>query len=168
MALLPGRCPDCGLDPRTVKPPDASAAVRSYPRRYRRLLVRLDDEEGAGIVTRRPGPGQWSALEHAAHAGDVIVAVAEAIERLQVHDEPTVAVEVGPPRPAPVDEVLDRLASGAERMASLLDGIKGKDWHRRGRLPDGEQVTALDLARHAVHVGAHHRREIERVMAKVR
>jgi hypothetical protein len=143
-------------------------AVRSYPRRYRLLLVRPDDEEGAGIVTRRPGPDQWSAVEHAAHVADVMSAVADAVERTQLDDEPWVSVDVGAPIAAPVDDVLDRLSGGAERLATAVDGIKGKDWLRGARLRTGEEVTALDLVRHAVHVGAHHRREIERVMATVR
>ncbi len=168
MALLDGRCPVCGLDLATVKPPDGLAAIRSYPRRYRRLLVRLDDEEGARIVTRRPAPDEWSALEHAVHVADVIEAVGEALERVQVHDDPSIDVDVGQPRPAPVDDVLQRLAAASERLASLADNITGKDWQRSGRLRDGERVTALSLVRHAVHVGAHHRRAIERVMSKVR
>ncbi len=168
MAFLDDRCPVCGLDPSTVKPPDAIAAIRSYPRRYRRLLVRLDDEEGAGIVTRRPGPDQWSALEHAVHVADVLEVVGEAVERVQIHDDPSVDVEPGPPRGAPVDDVLRRLDAASERLAAVADGIEGKDWQRSGRLRDGERATALTLVRHAVHIGAHHRRQVERVLSTVR
>ncbi len=163
-----GRCPVCGLDPSSVKPPDASAALRSYPRRYRRLLVRLDDEEGARIVVQRPGPGQWSAVEHVAHVADVLDAVGEAVQSVQLHGDPSVSVTVGPPRAQAVDAVLSRLTTGCDHLATLVDGIEGRDWQRAGRLPTGERVTALDLARHAVHVGAHHRRLTERVMGTVR
>ncbi len=168
MRLLDGRCPVCGIDPTTVRPPDAVAAIRSYPRRYRRLLVRLDDEEGAGIVTRRPAPDQWSALEHAVHVADVMEAVDAAVERVQLHDDPSIAVDVGPPRPELVDDVLRRLGAASERLAERAVDIAGKDWQRGGRLPDGERVTALSLVRHAVHVGAHHRRAMEQVMSTVR
>ena len=161
-------CPVCGLDPRSVKPVDAAAAIRSFPRRYRLLLVRLDDEEGAGIITRRPGPGQWSALEHAVRVADVLEAARVALERIQLHDDPSVNIDVKPPRTTPVDEVLARLQAGSERLASTIDGIKGKDWQRRGRLPDGATVTAIDVVRHAVHLGAHHRRELEAVLSRVR
>lgn len=168
VALLPDRCPTCGIQAATIKPGDAAAAVRSYPRRYRLLLVRPDDDEGAGVVTRRPSPGEWSAMEHGAHVADVTAAVADAVERIQRHDEPEITVETAPPQPRSVDEVLDRLAGASERLASAIDGIKGRDWQRAGLLPTGERVTALELVRHAVHTGAHHRREIERVMAAVR
>ncbi len=168
MGFLDDRCPECGIDPSTIKPPDAIAAVRSYPRRYRRLLVRLDDEEGAGIVTRRPGPDQWSALEHAVHVADALEAVARALEQVRVHDDPSIDVAVRPPRFEPVDGVLGRLRAASERLASVADVVAGKDWQRSGRLPDGEAVTALALLRHAVHLGAHHRRAMERVMSTVR
>lgn len=158
----------CGLDPRTVKPPDASAALRSYPRRYRRLLVRLDDDEGAAVVTRRPGPGRWSALEHAVHVADVLDAVGRAAQRVSVHKDPPVDLRVPTPRPAPVDEVLRRIRTGCEELAALVDQVKGKEWLRSGRLPGGERVSALDLVRYAVHVGAHHRRVMESVLATVR
>ncbi len=158
----------CGLDPRTLKPADASAAIRSFPRRYRMLLVRLDDEEGAAILTRRPGPSQWSALDHAVHAADGLEAAGEALERIQLHDDPAVTLAVKPPREAPVDEVVARLDAGCSRLAATMDRTKGKDWHRRGHLPDGTAVTAIDVARYAVHLGSHHRRELEGVLSRVR
>ena len=166
--MLTDRCPTCGLDPRSVSPGDAAVALRSYPRRYRLLLVRPDDEEGARVVTQRPAPDQWSALEHAAHVAGVAEAVAEAVERIRVHDVPAVSLDHGSPRAETVDDVLDRLAASHERLATLVDRIQGKEWQRPGRLPGGETATALDLVRHAVHAGAHHRREIERVVATVR
>ncbi len=162
-----GPCPVCGLDPRTVKPPDAAAALRSYPRRYRRLLVRLDDDEGARVVTQRPGPGRWSALEHSAHVADVMGAVAEAVERIQLHDDPSVEVDVTPPRAGPVDEVLARIRTESDGLATRVDRIEGREWQRFGRLPSGHQITTMDLVRHAVHVGTHHRRLVEEVMATV-
>ncbi len=163
----PGPCPVCGLDPRTVKPPDASAALRSYPRRYRRLLARVDDDEGARVVTERPAPGRWSALEHGAHVADVLGTVEEAVGRIHVHDEPSVEIGVGPPRAGPVDEVLGRIRTASDLLAARVDGIQGRDWQRRGRLATGRPVSAMDLSRHAVHVGTHHLRVVESVTAAV-
>ena len=168
MASITDRCPTCGLDPRTVNPPDAVAALRSYPRRYRALLVRPDDEEGAEIVRRRPEGGGWSALEHAAHTAEVLDLVAEAFRAVRVQDQPDVEIEPGAPRPGTVDEVVESLAAGAERLAAMVGELSGDDWERTGRLGGRDTVTPLDLLRHAVHVGAHHRREVERVLRQVR
>lgn len=94
-------------------------------------------------------------------------AVDEAVGRIQVHDEPSIVVGVGPPRPGPVDHVLGRIRTEAERLAARAEGIEGRDWLRCGRRPSGQQVSAMDLVRHAVHVGAHHRTVMEGVMAAV-
>lgn len=151
-----------------MKPPDASAALRSYPRRYRRLLARLDDDEGARVVRERPGTGRWSALEHGAHVADVMGAVAKAVEQVQLRDEPSVDVGVGPPRTAAVDEVLDRIRTECDGLAARVDNIEGRQWQRHGWLRSGLQVSTMDLVRHAVHVGTHHRRVVGEVMATVR
>ncbi|MDP9072230.1 MAG: DinB family protein, partial [Actinomycetota bacterium] len=98
MASIVDRCPTCGIDPRTVSPSDAVVALRSYRRRYRALLVRPDDEEGAEVVRRRPAPDRWSAVEHAAHVADVFETTAEALHTIRVHDDPVVTVEPGAPR----------------------------------------------------------------------
>ncbi len=169
MASIADRCPICGIEPRTVSPSDAVVALRSYRRRYRALLVRPDDEEGADVVRRRPAPDRWSALEHAAHVADVFEVAADALRTIRVHEEPEVAVEPGrAPRAGTVDEVVDRLGVGAERLAGTVEDMQGEDWKRAGRLLTGQQVTALDVVRHAVHVGAHHRREAERAVSEVR
>lgn len=161
-------CPSCGFHPATVSPSDATVATRSYPRRYRALLVRPDDEEGAAVVTRRPAPDQWSALEHAAHVADVVALVATAVRALQRRQQPEVRVEPGPPTVDTVDAVLERLTAACGDLAAALGEVAGRDWQRTGRLPTGGVVTPLDLAREAVHVGAHHRREIERLLTRRR
>ncbi len=151
-----------------MSPADAVVALRSYPRRYRALLVRPDDDEGADVVTRRPAAGRWSALEHATHVAQVFEVVAEAVRALRLHDDPEVQVEPGLPSAGTVDEVVARVGAGAERLAGIVEELAGDDWRRSGRLPTGETVSALDVVRHAVHAGAHHRREAERAVNEVR
>jgi hypothetical protein len=148
-----------------VTPADAAVAVRSYPRRYRAVLVRPDDEDGAEVV-RRPGPDGWSALDHAAHAASSLDAAAEALRLVSIEEQPLVALAPErPERAGGVDEVLGRLAAAAERAAAVIERVQGKDWERRGRLHEDESVTALDLAKHAVHEGVHHLRAAERAVS---
>ncbi len=168
MASITDQCPTCGVEPRSISSGDATVALRSYPRRYRVLLVRPDDEEGARVVTTRPGPDEWSALEHAAHAADVADAVSTAIQRVRVHDQPQVDIDAGQPRAGHVDDVVERVTSAFQSLAEEAERFQGEDWRRSAQLPDGQSVSALDLVRHAVHAGAHHRREIERVVERVR
>jgi DinB superfamily len=166
-------CPVCGFDPRTVSPADAAVAVRSYPRRFRSVLVGPDgDEEPTpeDLVLRRPPGGGWSALDHAAWVAEVLALAADALERIRLQDTPSVTVE--PPAPAAgapgLGAVLDRMEDQAERLAQSVGRVDAHDWKRVGRLPDGGEVSALDVARHAVHQGFHHLRETERVLSELR
>jgi hypothetical protein len=162
------QCPDCGFVEDSVTPADAAVALRSYPRRYRALLVRPDDEDGAEVI-RRPGPDGWSALDHAAHVAMSLDDAAEGLRVVAVEDEP--AVLLTPERPphteASVDVVLERLAAAADLAAAAVDRIKGKDWERVALvLPEGTPMAALDLARYAVHEGVHHLKAAEQAVSQ--
>lgn len=165
-----GRCPDCGFDPSRVSPSDAAVAARSFPRRFRALLVRPDDEDPA-IVHRRPAGDGPSAVGHALAAAGGMAAAAGALGRVLTADDPTVDLGSGPPPAADepaLEVVLDRVAAAAGVLAAAVEGTSASEWARPGRLPGGEEVTALDLARAGVHAGAHHLRAAERTLARVR
>lgn len=161
------QCAACGFRPDTVTPSDAAVALRSYPRRFRSVLVRLDDEDGADVV-RAPAPDGWSALDHAAHFAASLRAATEALRIVSIDDaQPVVAyapehrVEAGP-----VDDVLADVQTAAETAAAQVERVSGADWDRQGRHDDGATVTALDVARHAVHEGVHHLRAAEHAIAQ--
>ena len=159
------RCSQCGFDDSSVTPADAAVALRSYPRRYRAVLVRPDDEDGAEVVLR-PAEDGWSALDHAAHAATSLRTAAEALRLASIEEAPLVALAPERKEAAgPVDDVLADLADAAEAAAGAVERIKGKDWERPARLNEGESVTAIDLARHAVHEGVHHLRAAEHAVA---
>lgn len=173
MPLPLGRCPECGFDAATVSPSDAAVAARSYPRRYRAVLVR-PDEEDAEIVRRRPGPGEPSAVEHAFSAASRLRAAADALSRVRAHDDAEVDLDgprPGGAAPAPTSEaVLGLVTSAAEALAAAIDAARGDEWRRSGRLVDGDgrEVSALDVARQGVHAGVHHLRAAERAVAAAR
>ena len=199
-----GRCPDCGFDPSRVSPSDAAVAARSFPRRFRALLVRPDDEDPA-VVHRRPAGGGPSAAGHALAAAAGMAAAAGALGRVLTADDPTVDLGPGPPtaadEPAPevdlspgpppaadepvlevvpdrvaaaaadepvLEVVLDRVAAAAGVLAAAVEATSASEWARPGRLPGGEEVTALGVARAGVHAGAHHLRAAERALARAR
>lgn len=176
MALASGRCPECGFDPSKVSPSDAAAAARSYPRRWRGLLVRPDDDDPE-IVRRQPAPGEPSAVDHAALAAAGMAAATQALDRVRVHEG--AAVDLGPP-PGPgravagagdgfnLEDVLALVARSAGALAAAVEEVHGDEWARTGVLPDGGPVHALDVARAGVHAGAHHLRAADRVLSRVR
>jgi hypothetical protein len=163
-----GPCRECGFDPSKVSPADAAVAARSFPRRFRALLVR-PDEDDPEIVHRRPAGGGPSAAGHALAAASGMDAAATALARVRVAVDP--AVDLGP-RPAPsrlpLEAVLDQVAAAAGALATTVESMHGEEWSRPGRLPDGGRVTALDVARAGVHAGVHHLRAAERTLSEVR
>ena len=176
MATTAWRCTDCGFAPSTVGPGDAAAAVRSYTRRWRALLVRPDDPD-PDIVHRRAGLGEPSAVDHAAASAAGMAAAALALERLRIEED----AEVDPGRPPhlvprhagaagdlPLRRVLDQVAAAADELSSAMTLFHGDEWAGAGHLPDGQPVDALDLARAGVHAGTHHLRAAERVLTEVR
>lgn len=170
MAAIRDRCPTCGFHPATVSPSDAATAARSFPRRYRALLVRPDEEGGDDDLVRRwPPGGGLSALEHTAMATEGMGAAAAAVRSVAVRDEPEVTIAVAEPGPLPtVDAVLEGLAVAADNLADGVGGYAPEEWGRCGVLADGERVSALDLARNGVHMGIHHLRDAARVIEQVR
>ena len=165
-----GRCPECGFDPHTVSPSDAAVAARSYPRRFRALLVRPDDDD-PDIVRRRPSPDEPSAVDHAASAAAGMDQAAAAVQRVRVQDTPVVElvpVTAPPGRTTTLEAVLERLTAAAVALAAAAEAMHGEEWQRSGLGAGGERVDALDIARAGVHAGIHSLRGAERTLARVR
>jgi hypothetical protein len=168
-------CPVCGLDLDSIKPLDAIAAIRSFPRRYRAALTTFgQDEDADALVRRRPGPDGWSALEHAAYAADMIDRYAPSIRRMLVEDRPTLPffepqsrLEEEGWNERPVREVVSAMETACADMGMTLDEVGADDWARTGRFDWGER-DVLAAAREAVHQGSHHLRAMEHVLSRVR
>ena len=176
MAPLAGQCPGCGYLAAKVGPADAAAAARSFPRRFRGLLVRPDDVDPE-IVHRRAADGEPSALDHTEVAATGMAAAGRALVRIDA--QPGTGVDLDPP-PGPgqpvagaagsrrLDQVLERLQESADQLVNAFERFHGDAWAHPGTLADGTAVTALDVARAGVHAGAHHLRAAERVLERVR
>lgn len=166
-----GSCPTCGFRPDTVSAGDSVVAVRSFPRRFRAAMASVDGEDPGDILRRRVAPGGWSALEHAGHVRDILHAVDLRLRRVMTEDGvPVPALHQTPPADVhdqPLEAVLSTLATNAGDLAHTMSRIAGEDWLRCG-VRNGHAVTALDLAREAVHEGAHHLRALERVVREAR
>lgn len=159
-----------------MSPRDAVVAVRSFPRRYRALLTGIgtDDGDPNAVIRRRPGPTTWSALEYTAHVADVLDAYGAAVRRIVVEDGPMLTWADPAARVADAGfnamdraEVLGWLDLVCAPLAEFLAGVRPDDWTRFGRL-DGVEISALLLARQAVHEGSHHLRDVQRVLTEVR
>ena len=173
--MAAGVCPVCGLDLDAIKPLDAIAAIRSFPRRYRAALTTFGrDEDADALIRRRPDPDGWSALEHAAYAADMIDRYAPSVRRMLVEDDPTLPffdpasrLEEERWNERPLREVVSAMETACADMGMTLDEVGADEWTRTGHFDWGER-DVLAAAREAVHQGSHHLRDIDQVLRRVR
>ena len=168
-------CPECGLVYDTISPLDAVLAVRTFPRRYRHLLTHFDpDEDVDDVVRRKPSPDVWSALEYTAHVAEVLDLLAPTIRQIEAEDNPHLyffdsdkqAQEQGYNN-WPLLRVIGDLDSACADLSSAIEFVEPENWGRKGTFDWGER-EAIDMARNAVHEGAHHLRDVEKVLTQVR
>lgn len=169
---LSGGCSTCGFVADKVTPQDAIVALRSFPARWRTALaVHLDDADPEGVLTVRPTPTAWSALEHAGHVRDVLHALDIRVQRTLREDEPVLpATHVTPPSGANeqgMAVVLAALTVSTDQFSQTIELVPSSQWSRQARR-SGETITALDLIREAVHVGSHHLRLATTTLYEIR
>ncbi|MFN2607830.1 MAG: DinB family protein [Acidimicrobiales bacterium] len=165
-------CPGCGVDEEAIGALDAINTVRSFPRRYRAALATLNYDPAFNTLVRtRPRPDEWSALEYTGHAADVVDRLAPAIRRIQAEDRPRLELfdleaHVAEARynERPWTDAVWALETACSDMASTLETVEPEEWARTGTFDWGER-DILAAARHAVHEGAHHLGDVERVLA---
>ena len=149
--------------------------MRSFPRRYRALLVTPGSQDGPDAVFRRRAhPSTWSALEYTAHVADRLDHLGPAIRQITFENSPTITFFDNDERAATQaynslerTEVLGWLDLACAELASVLGDVRADDWMRTGVVA-GVEKDALTLARDGVHEGAHHLRDVQQVLAKVR
>ena len=150
-------------------------AVRSYPRRYRALIVAPRADDGADAVyRRRPHPSRWSALEYTAHVADRLDHLGPSILQVTRQNTPTIAVFDNDERAVAKGyndldrtEVLGWLDLACGELAAVIDDVRPDDWTRTAWVAGAER-DALTLARDGVHEGAHHLRDVHQVLRAVR
>jgi hypothetical protein len=168
-------CPVCGFDGARLGPKDAAAALRSFPRRFRQILLPVeDDERPDDVLHRRPRTGGLSAIEHALWVATAVTESGEALRLVLIQDQPVVKLPpVEPDRPieggvVSAEEAVARIEAAVLPVAARIDDTHGDEWSRQGRLSDGgPTVTALDIAALAVHIGSHHLRATDATISQV-
>ena len=165
-------CPECGLVYDAISPQDVVQTLRSFPRRYREVIGPfLDDDE---VLRRRPNPSTWSALEYTAHVADILEAMTPQLVEVVQKDDPHVTDPISPDERAAErryndmepQDVLDWLERSSTTAADTAAGFSSDDWSRTAQYPYGEREL-IDIARNMVHEGAHHLRDVERVLRSV-
>ncbi|MBU6329044.1 MAG: hypothetical protein KGR18_03700 [Acidobacteria bacterium] len=162
-------------DSRPVAPTDAQIALRSFPRRYRSLVLPAEDPV-IEAQAQQIGPEGVSALELLADTVRTWLIQREALRQTQVHDFPIFhAAVIRADQRHWHNPVLDSVASALEQLDELAGAladdaaaIHGDAWFRSGTIAGGESVTALQILDAAVVVGAENLQRMERTLRSIR
>ena len=165
-----------GLDLTNLSPADAVAALRSYPRRFRAVLVPLAEDPTVADRLARVGPDGRSALDITADVARTIVLLDGALAQALVHDDAVLhpAVTDAAARhwdgaPADLDGTLVLLDDGCAAMADRAEQASSAAWYRTSAVAVADQpIETFDLLREAVRVGGDGLRAVERTLAAVR
>jgi hypothetical protein len=162
-----------------LSPSDAAVAVRSFPRRFRAVLARPDDDEervDPDELARRVGPDGHSAVDHLLAADGVLALADRALEQVRSDPDPVLhpgvadlaGVSFDDPH-SPLAGLLDQLEATAARTARRIDDVPTDDWARHVRIAGHDAAAGvLDIVRDAVDVAASHLRAAERTIQAVR
>jgi hypothetical protein len=146
-----------------LAPKDAAVAIRSIPRRFREVFAQLEPDDD---------PRAWRAVvEHAIVARDAMETTAGHLRHVLIEARPElhevtvdgahVAVT------ADVKAILADLQRAAEGLARTIDSVDAGDW-RRPAVLNGNEVTALDIVRHAVLQSVSHLRMAEQAATRAK
>ena len=141
---------------RALTPADAAVALRSFPRRFRSVFARPDDDDRVDPdeVARRAGTDGRTAVDHLSAAISVADAVREATRQRTPAPLPTAAPDDGRGLP----QLLDELDAAAIAAADAVDAVSTDDWSIEG---------LLGLVQDAVGLVADHLRAAQRVISEV-
>jgi hypothetical protein len=151
-----------------LTPGAVTAALRSFPRRYRAALT--------SDATRDPGAVGALATREGAAVRQVLVDTAKAVELLGSgldrvllsKGAPTLPPVASGARVSGVDpedasllDLVDQLEARLDAVADRLEDAPSADLLRFGTTTAGVKLTALDIAREAVRVTAENLRLVE-------
>jgi hypothetical protein len=152
-----------------LAPGALAAALRSFARRYEAALTQdpaRDPDEQAARATAR-GADVGSVVSSAAATLDEL---GPALHRVLVSADPAVPASAagepaaGAANGGPVLATVGRLGAAASGLADRLEQAPSADLLRTGLTPDGQKVTAIDIARQAVRVVADDLLAVERAL----
>jgi hypothetical protein len=158
-------CSVCGIDEDDISVPDAIAAIRTFPRRYREALAAVPP----ATLRIRPDPDTWSVLEYAVHAREVLELLAMTLpivlEHPDSHFPPIDVTQASNTRPDWVLDpglVLAGVQQAADALVSRAEAVPVAAWDRPFTIGEDTHPASW-IVSHAAHEGAHHLRDIDRV-----
>jgi 2-polyprenyl-3-methyl-5-hydroxy-6-metoxy-1,4-benzoquinol methylase len=158
--VLERRCPECGLDVRTVQRHDLPHAFRRNAQVWHALLADPHASE-------RSRPDRWSTLEYACHVHDVHALFHDRVSSMLVEDTPHFpnwdqdeTAREGRYASQLPSIVGPTLVAAAYAVSDLYASVPPLSWHRRGVRSDGSEFTVESLGRYHLHDVVHHLHDV--------
>jgi hypothetical protein len=154
---------------RDLNPGAVTAALRSFPRRFRTVLAADPTKDRDEIAALRAPDGR-SVRDVLANTVDALAMLGDVVRRVLVTEGvmvPAVSSGSGPSSGdggTSLSALLDGMDEAAASVADPVAGAPSGALLRTGVSPNGSPVTALDVARRAVQIGADNLRAVEKAM----
>lgn len=164
-----------GLDVSRLSPTDLTAALRSFPRRYREALA-VEPEEDLDELLRRGRAEARPLADELVDAICTLTVVQRALGEIIRSEQPVLHPSVvdptlrdwAPPPGLDAPTLLEMFEDVANGLAADVERVPSVDWERTGRVADGPAVGAIDVVREGVRVAANAQRELARGMRSLR
>jgi len=169
--------------PAGITPPDAAAALRSFPRRLREAaraattdLAGVPEPDELDEMAARIGPDGRSALDVIAATARSIAALDRAVHQALVLDDAVINAdllhppsrEFDAPRSGELETEVALLEHELLALADRVDTAPSTRWLRPARLTGGGSTTALALLGEAVRTAHGAIADVERTLRAVR
>jgi hypothetical protein len=166
-----------GPDLSRLSPQDALVAFRSYPRRYAAEVEGFVGDDSPDELAARVGPDGISAMQVISDVTRTWGVLGGALQQVLRHDDAVLHPAItdrrqrhwDSPPPDRLADALDLLHHEADTLADDIESVHNAgDWSRSAAVAGGGSVTALDLVKDAVGVGAEGLAQVRAVLAAVR
>lgn len=161
------RCPDCGVDYRSLTVEQAVERIAEGPVAVAARLRGVPEDR----LRRRRGAG-WSLLEYTCHLRDVYATYTIRLFRGRTEDRPTLEPMFNDLRATrfrynelPLEPVLAELAANGRGLREEITATSEADLGRTVTRRPHELRTLLWLVRQAAHETVHHIGDLERLLA---
>jgi len=161
-------CPECHFTYGALPRPELPAAIGDVSMA---LAGRLHDATDVHVTRRTPD--EWSPLEYACHARDVLLMQRDRLYVALVEDEPSFKPMYRDRRVAfdrydqqQPEVVAAQLAMAGAMTAYAFDGLDDAQWERTliYNFPEPSRRDVTWVAHHTLHEVVHHRDDVDRIL----
>jgi hypothetical protein len=161
-------CSECGADVRTIPATELATQLHDSIETWVDILTGPNAKPT--VLTIRPAPTTWSAVEYASHVADVMDVMQQRIFMMISEDDPTFAsfdpdVAAASYATNSPEHAAALLTGASNRLGEVFDSMAPHLWGKTGKRGDGAAFNVLSLSQYMMHDNLHHLFDVRRIMA---